>query len=207
MPRVYLALIHYPVVNKQGEVVASAVTNLDVHDIARALKTYGGSGFYIVTPLLDQQIIVDRIVFHWTEGNGGQRHPKRRQALALVRVVDSLVAACEAIESVEGMAPKIIATSAKSREGAVSFESLRQMMHEAPVLLVFGTAWGLSEDVISRADHLLAPIVTDTGYNHLSVRSAAAIILDRLLGHKEKMPRVEASDKLGKTISKETLTI
>ncbi len=189
MPRLYLALIHYPVVNKQGEVIASAVTNLDVHDIARALKTYGGCGFYIVTPLSDQQMIVDRIVSHWTEGNGGKRHPKRRQALELVHVVDSIEAVCHAIEKVEGVTPKVVATSAKNRDGAISFESLRHMLtQKRPVLLVFGTAWGLSEDAILRVDHLLAPIVTDTGYNHLSVRSAAAIILDRLLGSERKMP-------------------
>ncbi len=190
MPRLYLALIHYPVVNKQGEVIASAVTNLDVHDIARALKTYGGKGFYIVTPLADQQIIVDRIVSHWTDGNGGQRHPNRRQALALVHVNDSLMAVCDAIKKTEGVAPRLVATSAKSRDGVISFESLRRdiMNRTEPVLIVLGTAWGLSEEVISEADHLLAPIVTETGYNHLSVRSAAAIILDRLLGNERKMP-------------------
>lgn len=189
MPRLYLALIHYPVVNKQGDLIASAVTNLDVHDIARALKTYGGRGFYIVTPLSDQQMIVDRIVSHWTDGNGGKRHPNRRQALALVHVLDSLAAVCDAIEKIEGTAPRLVATSAKSRDGVISFESLRDIMSRTePVLVVLGTAWGLSEEVISQADHLLAPIVTETGYNHLSVRSAAAIILDRLLGSERKMP-------------------
>ncbi|MCP4687771.1 MAG: RNA methyltransferase, partial [Desulfobacterales bacterium] len=35
-PNLHLALLHYPVVNKNGEPVASAVTNLDLHDISRA---------------------------------------------------------------------------------------------------------------------------------------------------------------------------
>jgi hypothetical protein len=51
-----------------------------------------------------------------------------------------------------------------------------------PYLLVFGTAWGLAEPFISEADYILEPISGRTDYNHLSVRSAAGIILDRLLG-------------------------
>ena len=50
-----------------------------------------------------------------------------------------------------------------------------------PHVLVLGTAWGLSEDFILTADYVLEPIVGKTDYNHLSVRSAAAIIFDRLL--------------------------
>ena len=41
MAKVYLALVHYPVYNKRMDVVATAVTNLDVHDIARSSCTYG----------------------------------------------------------------------------------------------------------------------------------------------------------------------
>ena len=159
------------------------MTNLDVHDIARALKTYGGKGFYIVTPLIDQQRIVDRIITHWTDGDGGKRHPHRREALSLVHVVGSLPAVYGAIEKAEGIAPKLVATSAKSREGITSFRGLRDMFDRPePLLLVLGTAWGLAEDIISMADYVLEPITTRTGYNHLSVRSAAAIMLDRLLG-------------------------
>jgi hypothetical protein len=53
---------------------------------------------------------------------------------------------------------------------------------DRPYLLALGTAWGLSEDFIAEADHVLDPILGDTDYNHLSVRSAAAIMLDRLMG-------------------------
>jgi hypothetical protein len=49
-------------------------------------------------------------------------------------------------------------------------------------VLVFGTGWGLTEEVLGRADDLLEPILGTGAYNHLSVRSAAAIILDRLRG-------------------------
>jgi hypothetical protein len=57
-----------------------------------------------------------------------------------------------------------------------------------PCLLIFGTAWGLSPALLETADFVLAPIEGPTDYNHLSVRSAAAIILDRLLGDREAGP-------------------
>jgi len=180
MPRLYVTLIHYPVVNKQGECIASAVTNLDLHDIARTMKTYGGLGFYVATPLTDQKALVERIVSHWTSGVGGEHHPKRKQALELVRVAEAV---CEDIGRREGVAPKTVVTSAKQREGSLRFTELRAMLEEeTPVLLVFGTAWGLAEDIMIKADYSLAPIVTQTGYNHLPVRCAAAIVMDRLLG-------------------------
>ncbi len=49
-------------------------------------------------------------------------------------------------------------------------------------LILFGTAWGIAKEVIEQADYILAPIQGNSNYNHLSVRSAAAIVLDRLLG-------------------------
>jgi len=52
--------------------------------------------------------------------------------------------------------------------------------------LVLGTAWGLSETFIGDADHVLDPIVGNSEYNHLSVRSAAAIILDRLMREEKR---------------------
>src|SRR6478736_4104184 len=52
-----------------------------------------------------------------------------------------------------------------------------------PVLIVFGTGWGLADSITARADVRLASILgrREDGYNHLSVRAAAAIIFDRLL--------------------------
>ncbi|MBP1726316.1 MAG: hypothetical protein H6Q51_1614, partial [Deltaproteobacteria bacterium] len=58
---VYVALLHYPVYNRNGHVVCSAITNLDIHDIARAARTYGVSGFYVITPLEEQQLLLDRL--------------------------------------------------------------------------------------------------------------------------------------------------
>ncbi len=42
---IYIGLVHHPVRNRHGETVATAVTNLDIHDIARAARTYGIRGY------------------------------------------------------------------------------------------------------------------------------------------------------------------
>ena len=54
------------------------------------------------------------------------------------------------------------------------------------MLLLFGTAHGLAPELSETADYTLPPIESTTGYNHLSVRSAVSIILDRLLGVHEE---------------------
>lgn len=50
----------------------------------------------------------------------------------------------------------------------------------APLVLVLGTGWGLVEEILEKADVILEPIRGMGDYNHLSVRAAAAIMLDRL---------------------------
>jgi hypothetical protein len=188
VPNVHLALVHYPVVNKSGETIAAALTALDLHDIARAAKTYGARCFYVVTPLHDQATLVDRLVAHWTRGAGAVYNPARKEALELVKVRESLEAVTEELVRSAGgtTRPCSVVTSARSHEGAIDFGSLRRTLHSAagPFLLVFGTAWGLAEEVVRNADHILAPIRGPADYNHLSVRCAAAIILDRLLGER-----------------------
>ena len=63
---------------------------------------------------------------------------------------------------------------------------IERIRNEKPLLMLFGTGWGLSKEVLDIADHRLAPIQGASAYNHLSVRSAAAIILDRLLGRSDE---------------------
>ena len=53
---------------------------------------------------------------------------------------------------------------------------------DQPYLLLLGTGWGLTEECFASADLILEPIAGNGTYNHLSVRSAAAIMLDRLRG-------------------------
>ena len=180
-----MALIHYPVFNKNGDIIASAVTNLDLHDISRAARTYGLRSFYVVTPLTDQKELVEKIISHWVDGIGSRYNPKRREALELIRIKDSLNEVVEHIRNNNEESPKTVVTCAGARDNfrSISFGKFREMLHSGrPYLLLFGTGWGLTENFIADADYILEPIKGNTNYNHLSVRSAAAIALDRLLG-------------------------
>jgi hypothetical protein len=180
----YLALIHYPVVNRRGEIIASAITNLDLHDMARSARTFNVAACYVVTPLRDQGELAGDLIRHWCEGEGFRQHPERGSALRHLRVVESLDAAREDIRRESGMLPVMWATSARETTGGLAHSLARRALRaaEGPCLVLFGTAWGLAESVLDEADAILEPIRGVDGYNHLSVRCAAAIILDRLLG-------------------------
>jgi hypothetical protein len=182
MPSLYLALMHYPVINRNGEIITSAVTNLDLHDISRAAKTYGVRKFFVVTPLSDQKELVKKIVAHWTTGIGSRHNPDRREALNLISVKDSLDEVLAVVtDNGEGI-PKTVVTCARPSARNISFGDLKDKIGDGkPYLLLFGTAWGLSDDFINSADYILEPVKGINGYNHLSVRSAAAIILSRLV--------------------------
>ena len=183
MPNLYVALTHYPVVDRRGDIITSAVTNLDLHDISRAAKTYGAKGFYVITPLVDQQRLVHKIISHWTHGAGAVYNPARRSALKLIKLKDTIAAVAEDIDGIENETPKTVATCARRNTTSTGYKELREILKSGkPHLLVFGTAWGLADTFIAEADYILDPILGPTDYNHLSVRSAAGIILDRLLG-------------------------
>lgn len=184
LPKLSVALLHHPVKNKHGEIITSAVTNLDLHDIARIAKTYGVESFYVVTPLEDQRALVEKIVSHWIDGWGGTYNPKRKAALTLVKVKDSLAQAVEDIKVETGMDARVVVTCASEKQNALRFDDFRDRLNdpERSYLLAFGTAWGLTDEFIESADFVLEPIKGKTEYNHLPVRSAVAIILDRLLG-------------------------
>ena len=183
---VYLALLHYPVYDKNGQVVTTAVTNMDIHDISRAGRTYGVRGFFVVTPVKALQKLALKIIDHWEVGYGSQYNTTRKEALALARICDTLDDAMIAIEQETGAMPVIVATSARSTGSRSSFAALQDMLNKQtrPFLIVFGTGWGLTETILSQADYILEAIEGDAEFNHLSVRSAAAIVLDRLLGHR-----------------------
>jgi tRNA (guanine37-N1)-methyltransferase len=53
----YIALLHYPVYNKEGKVVTTAIANMDIHDISRLAKTYGLRGFYVINPISSQRVL------------------------------------------------------------------------------------------------------------------------------------------------------
>ena len=185
-----LALIHFPVVNRKNEVIGSAVTNLDLHDIARAAKTFGVRTYWVVTPDKQQQELAATIVGHWTEGYGGSVHPDRAAALSLVRTCSDLDEVLSAMTRRDGRKPIIVATSAARHAKAIECEELQQLLgRNVSVLLLFGTAWGLAPEIMERVDATLPPINGPGEFNHLSVRSAASIILDRLLGNRAGMTR------------------
>ena len=177
-----IVLVHHPVVNTTGEIIGSAVTNLDIHDIARAGKTYGVDNYYIVTPYEDQQTLVKEILDHWQTGHGADRNPARKEALELVQLADSLETVIRKITDKRGQVPQLISTSARMQEKTLSYSDVRAKIAEKePILLLFGTAHGLAPQVMEMTDYCLPPVGGNTGYNHLSVRSAVSIILDRLL--------------------------
>jgi len=183
--RLSIALMHYPVLDKNRDVVASAVTNLDIHDIARSARTFGLSRYYIVTPVQEQQKLVEKIRLHWIEGWGATYNPKRKAALELLQTENSLDDALFDIERRTGSRAKMIVTGAAGRANSVSFSGMRELFEaepDQPFLLLLGTGWGLTEEIFDRSDYVLEPISGGGDYNHLSVRSAAAIMLDRLFG-------------------------
>ncbi|MEZ4362310.1 MAG: tRNA (guanosine(37)-N1)-methyltransferase TrmD [Kofleriaceae bacterium] len=188
--RTYVALVHHPVLDKAGAVVTSAVTNLDLHDIARSCRTFGLAGYFVVTPVEAQQDKVRHISRMWQEQEGLDH---RASALELVRPVASLEQAIAELTT-DTLAPRVVATSANPQ----SFPGLphgpaRALLGVAredlrPNLLVFGTGWGLAERLNPLIEHVLAPVEGRPSWNHLSVRSAVAILLDRLFGLRELDP-------------------
>ena len=181
--RLDLALVHYPVVNKNGETIGSAVTNLDLHDIARAAKTYGVDTFYIVTPYEDQQLLFKEILDHWLVGDGSVYNSKRGEALSLVRICSDLDELYRLTSQKWGERPKVLVTCARCQDDTIPYREVREKVFAGEShLILFGTAWGLAPEVMAAADASLPPIKGMTDYNHLSVRSAAAIVMDRLLG-------------------------
>jgi hypothetical protein len=184
MRRVAIALVHFPIVDSAGKIVTTAITNLDVHDLSRSAKTYGASDYFIVHPVAAQRELVARICDHWENGSSGKRIPARKEALSLVRIVSSLDEAIEKLGGRENV--EVWVTAARDVAPPITLKSARERVHSEGknVLVVFGTGWGLAPEVIQMADVVLEPIRAEVNaqYNHLSVRSACAIILDRLFG-------------------------
>ncbi len=181
---VYVALIHYPIYNKLGEKITTTVTNLDLHDISRAGKTYQIKKYFVVNHLKSQQGLIKRMKKYWTGGYGASYNKNRHQAFSVLSVVDSMQQVKEQIYQEEKSEPLLVATDASSLPNSISYQDLRNKMFEGdkPYLIVFGTGWGLTEETLDICDYILEPIYGRGDFNHLSVRSAASIILDRLLG-------------------------
>lgn len=183
-PEVHIALLHHPVLNKAGDIVSTAVTNLDIHDNARSARTYGVKSYYIVNPLDAQVELVTRILDHWRLGFGAKRVPNRVDAMNLVRISRTFDDVVSDIMDGRDGKPMVVSTCARKRERITSFKEMRDRMAQnpGPYLIVFGTGYGLAEEIFEKSDALLEPIGNPSEWNHLSVRGAVAITLDRLFG-------------------------
>lgn len=184
--RTHLALVHHPVVDRVNTVITTALTNFDIHDLARSTMTFGLAGYHIVTPITSQREKAEHIARLWSEDEQGEH---RAAALRLIRTatsVDEVIASITADHG--GIAPTVVATSAKSTSFPAALRrTTTELLAEtatqpAPVLILLGTGWGLADWLIPSVSRVLAPIEGGSDWNHLSVRSAGAIILDRLFG-------------------------
>ncbi len=255
MTALFVALIHYPVTDRNDRIVASAITSLDLHDIARSARTYGASAFFVVHPVSDQREFATRVIDHWKTGHGRRFDSRRREALDLIRIVPNLDEAIIEAERMTAARPTIVFTSARAPGGMealltasiahtpagasseverivaaqpeiannfapaigavgtarvsskvntasstapnqqspetapsaapVSYAKMRELLEHPdnpPVMLLFGTGFGMAPPMLERADLTLPPVLGAGEYNHLSVRAAAGIILDRLRG-------------------------
>ena len=134
---------------------------MDLHDIVRAGRTFGVRGYYVVTPFEDQVKLCGQITAHWTEGEGGRVNPSRKSALQRVRVVETFEDVLGQIEEERQQPVVKIATSAGASDTVrqVSCKRLKEELNgNASHVLVFGTAWGLAEELIDRCDYILDPI-------------------------------------------------
>src|SRR5687768_4066417 len=187
MSRIAIALVHHPVLDRQGAVITTAITNLDLHDMARSACTYGVEALYVVHPVAAQRELASRIKAHWVNGSGARRIPTREAALALVQVVPAVTDVFAALGGRSQV--DLYVTSARSDgRSVITYADARRRMSESArtQLVLFGTGWGLAPELIEGSDLFLAPLEgAGTGYNHLSVRAACAIVLDRLLGTRD----------------------
>lgn len=180
----YIGLVHGPIRSKENKEITTSVTNLDIHDIARSARTFGFKRYFLITPIKNQQAMVKKILGFWETDSGLIYNPDRKNALSEAEVIDSIELAVEEITRIEGRKPCVVVTGANfEKDDGGEKELLNKLaLDGTPMFLLFGTGWGLTAPVVEQADFRLGPIfgIANDGYNHLSVRSAVAIYLDRL---------------------------
>lgn len=176
-----VALVHFPVYNKDGLVVSTSLTNLDIHDIARAARTYGAEPYFIVHAIPEMREFAREVVEHWTEGFGAGFKPSRKEALSFIEIEPDLAGVDRHLTRLWGRKPKFTVTSARKFPFTVTYDEMREKIEDdEPICLIFGTGYGLIDEIMLEADYTLEPVYGPTDYNHLSVRSAVSVILDRL---------------------------
>ncbi|WP_303851092.1 tRNA (guanosine(37)-N1)-methyltransferase TrmD [Seleniivibrio woodruffii] len=178
--KIYVALLHYPMKDKEKTNVATSITNMDLHDISRTCTTFDVKKYFVVTPLQAQREIASRVIDHWLKGYGATYNVNRKEAFERTKLAEGLLDVISEIEKLEGERPVVIATTARDSRANIGFEETARLAEEKPCLIIFGTGWGFTEDVFKMSDRVLKPIKGVGPFNHLSVRSAVAIILDRI---------------------------
>jgi hypothetical protein len=180
--RIFLGLVHYPVRNKNGDVITSSIYAPDVHDLSRLARTYALGGLFLVHPTPSQVQLVQRILKHWREGFGSRYNTTRTEALTTTELVGGIEGAMNRVMEITGQTPLVFTTTAQRLEGQTTLATLRQHNQAgSPLLILFGTGWGLTEEALHGYNGVLEPIDGFQGFNHLSVRSAVSIMVDRLL--------------------------
>ncbi len=187
-PDLSVILLHADQLDKQGKIVTTSLTMIDVHDIARSSCTFGAHSFFVAHPSPLLRRLARTLRSHWEDGFGLTYNPNRSEALTRTRIVSSLDEAIAEIDLRTGKLPTLVATSAhrttSDQKPRATFASFREELSQSsrPYLLMLGTGWGMRPELVGKADVFLEPVCGPGDYNHLSVRAAAAIMLDRLFG-------------------------
>lgn len=119
--KVYLGLVHYPIYNKHNEVIATAITNFDMHDISRTARTYNIAKYFIIHPQDKQIKLAREIMGYWLLGYGGEYNPDRKEAFSLLSLADSIESVIEQIGKLEGRPPVVVTTDARVYPNTVSY--------------------------------------------------------------------------------------
>lgn len=184
MADLFLGLVHYPIYNKHMQVIATAVTNFDIHDISRTARTYDVKKYFLIHPLKPQEEIIKKITNYWQHGFGQVYNPDRSEALSRVAYMPDIASAVAEVERLTGQKPITITTDARVYPNTITYAAARDMLQNGgrPLLVLFGTGFGMEKETMAAFDYILEPVYGSSNYNHLCVRSAVAIILDRLAG-------------------------
>ena len=180
----YVGLVHYPIYDKNFNIVATAVTNYDLHDISSTSKTFGVRKYFLIHHVAGQLDMIHKNLSFWRSKVGRSYNAYRTEAFDIVETQPSVERVIEKITETEGVRPYVVTTDARTYANTVSYKELRLKREcgNRPVLLLFGTGYGMTRDMMEQFDFILEPIHGTGEYNHLSVRSAVAVILDRLAG-------------------------
>jgi hypothetical protein len=180
---VFIAVLHWPATDRYGNRIITSFTTLDLHDIARPAKTYGVETYYIAHPVDAQREVIQRQIEYWTSEENKDKQFTRYESVALVKLVYNYEEIIEDILANKGKKPITVGTDARTYPNTISYKELSEAIksNENDYLILFGTGYGIPKSLMETFDLILEPVYGASDWNHLSVRNAAAIILDRLL--------------------------